>query len=876
MRTVRMKKLKIWITIFLLLSFTEHSLFNVSLPNSAEGYLLRRIKGESFSPTVVLKGLGFKDALELRVVKSIDSLASFKDGVIEISESLLNSDYLLLLETERVVNERKYAQEFRSSLNLTEQEIRALARAREVGRFLSLSPQQQEHTLEALRDIGTSEAQQLLVLFSRAKENGLGSVFGEIFAGMGSVRNREVFLKTNPNYRFFIERYGQGDEQRCREELEKILGRNITEDEFFRIVLGTVGRDALLRPSQIALIRHSARAPPSEKPDITVIGGSTWPNLLADKLRDEIQQNNGEVTRTITVVVSTTDDGGSSRIIQNMLRATDAYRVYIFSPGDAINDWKGFSEPAIQALMEIRFKGGRYKSMSFEEAVKEAIDQVESAYRGGFKVNVNGEEKILYLPKNWLEFVSDLLNVARHVDERFIATGILSLEGQSLRNLFYIGLLDYAGYLDAGVVKGGMERGKLIRGASLLAQARINKGFIDQANKLVANILGVGDMGWVVPSTHDEGVVVARLRNGNVVTEQTDISRPAPRNGREPSRVIGVDGNPVYNHDAFTNPSPIDHMEIWSPVRNPDGRETLLDEYNEDGSRKRKYQQVAGYFLQAVAETIEAIRNAQGAIFITCGSILTSVGANLVVKGIVEALRIKKAEGKVPIILSLKPLTSNEDWGMEEDGSHIIGVLSALEKSIQIALGDPSIKLSDFITHVVLFDTQDGSAITPTMATQIKSGMLQFPDGSFVLGEYSHLDRRPRGVMGVADNPDCLPQRLGQIGTEVIKHLEELTSSKDPQKPPQVIPGLWYTHLSAIKKACEVRSLRDLGVESKSEVEARIRARWGNLGIVYCSEIEEVIEDWRWYLPPTLHAKDLEYTYRFSLEAIWRLITGGI
>jgi len=265
----------------------------------------RRVKGLSEDwgqslefVTEYLKEIGVASGwIEVQTEKDLGhKLADVEGDTVVLSPVLLgSSDYLLLLEMERCVRVLSYRKE---SEIQNEFQAQTLAILREVGRFLTLSPQQQSRVLEVLSSLDSDHAEQLRSILTKALDSGLGGVFERAmelanFLGYESSdtnldKIRELFLHTNPNYKYFVEKYGS--EENFKRHLQEVLGRSITEEEFYQLVIGTVGIDAWVRPQNVALIKSSPRAPPYEEPDIAIIGGSTWPNLFADKVREVNQE----------------------------------------------------------------------------------------------------------------------------------------------------------------------------------------------------------------------------------------------------------------------------------------------------------------------------------------------------------------------------------------------------------------------------------------------------------------------------------------------------------------------------------------------------------------------------------------------------------
>ncbi|MEI8012343.1 MAG: PEP/pyruvate-binding domain-containing protein, partial [Candidatus Omnitrophota bacterium] len=353
-------------------------------------------------------------------------------------------------------------------------------------------------------------------------------------------------------------------------------------------------------------------------------------------------------------IVSPFDTGGSSQKDADAVRLKTGLQ--IMSPGDmmsvmsflTVSDQHLFSEEDEiglksskhnpwdgEAIMDLLFTYTNRVTVPEDSSLENVLDQ---------RIRKVNADSSLIKPDNWQEFVVNLKYAARRIDKELIEKGFLPGirdEHTSVQNLLLM--------------------------AFFLAHDMDFPAALRETNRM----LGLRKA-LAIPASFEEAVMVMRLQtaDGNTKREIVghlnivdDRSNYADANGDNEARSYQL----FYRKKAGVGR---DKESLAVPM--------LPSEYP-----------------KASPDAVSAIINTRRAVLMGMGSPFDSMLANLLLKDVITALKVKIKEG-VPSIYFPKVLheTSSEGLSLKE-------VLELMERSIQAALEDESFRIESIISHVV-------------------------------------------------------------------------------------------------------------------------------------------------------------------------------
>lgn len=219
-----------------------------------------------------------------------------------------------------------------------------------------------------------------------------------------------------------------------------------------------------------------------EKPRILGIMGGTGgtPTLLMENLLSELFR--GDVT--MAVVGSPHDDGGSSRLAQDKLKA---YGGYMPSPGDSMNVLSALTKKegdvaeAKRNVIRTRFAKDLPPDTSFREKMLEILENETKALIGKGLENA---------PIDWIYFARYTLNIAGILDRELIKPGYITLAGGSVGNFIFIA--------------------HHIKQKAITEAGRVYENTFNDSMEKLAQSLGLSD-NFILPSTLDPATLYAKL-----------------------------------------------------------------------------------------------------------------------------------------------------------------------------------------------------------------------------------------------------------------------------------------------------------------------------------------------------------------------------
>ena len=218
---------------------------------------------------------------------------------------------------------------------------------------------------------------------------------------------------------------------------------------------------------------------------------------------------------------------------------------------------------------------------------------------------------------------------------------------------------------------------------------------------MMHTLLGL-DKGLVIPISTDEGTLVARLKNPLPAEKIPGYDKKMRIDTRIDRNKIADDGTAVFGEHYIGEIGEIDEgfskeIEYVETVTSPD------DQQHKPG----------------ISEMAEAAINypSLDVIIVGPGSLYTSILANFTVKGFVEALIKRKNEQiityrggqRVLIEPAARVFVVNPIYSPEDVGLSITELLLMVEKTAQIATGNPDLKFEDMFDAVVMNDPTKAS-----------------------------------------------------------------------------------------------------------------------------------------------------------------------
>ena len=411
-----------------------------------------------------------------------------------------------------------------------------------------------------------------------------------------------------------------------------------------------------------------ARAELKQKnPSILTVTGGTGGNSLINAIKN-IED------ASVVNLVTTFDSGGQSYRWQDIL---DPMVGYVYSMGDKTNVAVAYLDEAKQDLMNKRLPEN-IQTDSISPLIPDLIGPTLAKYPE---------------LKNTPEFLIDFIDVVHQIDKLIEFINLkheenpdkykrIDLRKASLKNLFAEAINFFADSYD-------FDSGNLVLENTILG------------SYMMHGLLGM-DKGLVIPISTDEGTLVARLKDPvstDKISEYDDEMRIDTTIDRNR---IQDDGMAVFGEHYIGEIGEMDdkfskRIDYVETVTSPDQQQTK----------------------PAISEMADAAINypSLDVILVGPGSLYTSILANFTVKGFVEALIKRKNEQiitypggqRIRVEPSARVFVVNPVYSPEDSDLSIKELLLMIEKTAQMATGNPDLKFEDMFDAVVMNDPTKSS-----------------------------------------------------------------------------------------------------------------------------------------------------------------------
>ena len=354
-------------------------------------------------------------------------------------------------------------------------------------------------------------------------------------------------------------------------------------------------------------------------------------------------------------IASTWDRGGSSQKDADAVR--NRFSTHVISPGDimtvlsfqSITDERWFKKEQLEDLIASDYKPENYDAvMDLLYTYKNRLTVPENTTLMSLVekrlADVNANEQ-LSKPANWTEFMVNFRKAAQIIDEELIDRG----------------------YLD-GI------RDQYTSVQNLLLMALVVAFDLDQerASYEILHIMGLKDI-FALPASFEDAVQAMKVQDpfGNVKDE-----------------IIGH-LNVANENEAYVFGQGEDQY-IGKPYK------WVLKDGEDDASGRKIQDVLPEDYPQTNPDAETVIRNCQRAIVTGMSSSFDSTLSNLMLKGVVDAIKEKTREG-VPSFYFPKIITE-----LQIEQLTLREILEVWERSIQAAQGDPDFRIQDILTHVFI------------------------------------------------------------------------------------------------------------------------------------------------------------------------------
>ena len=411
-----------------------------------------------------------------------------------------------------------------------------------------------------------------------------------------------------------------------------------------------------------------ARAELKQKnPSILTVTGGTGGNSLINAIKS-IED------ASMVNLVTTFDSGGQSYVWQDIL---DPLVGYVYSMGDKTNVAVAYLDEAKQDLMNKRLPEN-IQTDSISPLIPDLIAPTLAKYP-----ELKDSPEFLI---NFIDVVHQIDKLIEFINEKHMENPEkyrkIDLRKASLKNLFAEAVNFFANSYD-------FDSGNLNLPNTILG------------SYMMHNLMGM-DKGLVIPISTDEGTLVARLKQplpADKIAEYDDEMRIDT--GIDRNR-IQEDGMAVFGEHYIGDVGEMDEgfsqrIEYVETVTSPDQQQTK----------------------PAISEMAEAAINypSLDVILVGPGSLYTSILANFTIKGFVEALIKRKNDQivtypggqRVEIEPASRVFVVNPVYSPEDDNLSIKELLLMIEKTAQIATGNPDLKFEDMFDAVVMNDPTKSS-----------------------------------------------------------------------------------------------------------------------------------------------------------------------